>query len=231
MKHGARWLIAIAMVCLFAGVSAQAGDLFDGMFTKHKTIHGSGTAASETRDVEPFTQISVSMGVDVFVTVGPTQQVKLTFDDNIVSKIRTRVRGNTLEIDSRYSFDCDADCKIEITVPKLEAFSLAGSGNIEIKGINGDEFEIDVAGSGDVTIDGQTKSLTIDLAGSGDIDTRKLIAEDADVDIAGSGNVQVYATKSLNADISGSGDIRYYGNPEYVDSDVSGSGSIRRGRG
>lgn len=230
MKHSTRWLIAIAVVGLIAGVTAQAGDLFDGLFVNHKTIHGSGTLTTETRNLESFTRIDVSMGIDVFVTVGPTQQVKLTFDDNIVGKIRTRVHGNTLEIDSRHSFDCDSDCKIEITVPKLESFSLAGSGNIEIKGVTGDEFEIDLAGSGDIIIDGQTKMLSIDLAGSGDIDTRKLLAEEADVDIAGSGNVQVFATKSLNADISGSGDIRYYGDPEYVDSDVSGSGSIRRGR-
>ncbi len=231
MRRSGRWPIAILLVCVFAGVSVQAGDLFDGVFRKGRTIHGSGTMTTEVRDVESFTQIEVAMGVDVYVTVGSPQQVKLTFDDNIVDKVRTRIRGNTLEIDTRYSFDCDEDCKIEITVPSLTAFGLAGSGNIEIHGVIDDEFEVDVAGSGDIRIDGQTKRLSIDLAGSGDIDTRELIAEDVEVDIAGSGNVRVYASKSLEADISGSGDVRYYGDPEDVESDVSGSGSIRRGRG
>jgi len=231
MAMRARWLIAAAMLCIMTGAAAQAHDLFDGVFSNHRTIHGSGTLVTETRDVESFTKIEVSMGVDVYVTVGSPQQVKLTFDDNIIGKVRARVRGNTLEIDSRSSIDCDSECKIEITVSSLEGFSLAGSGDIDIHGVNGDGFEIDVAGSGNVRIDGRTKHLEIDLSGSGDIDTRELIAEDAEVDIAGSGNVQVHAEKSLEADISGSGDVRYYGDPEKVESDVSGSGSIKRGRG
>ncbi|PWB73092.1 DUF2807 domain-containing protein [candidate division GN15 bacterium] len=231
MRSRVRWFWAIAALCAMAGASAQAHDLFDGLFVGHRTIHGSGTMATQIRDVGSFTKIEVTMGIDVYVTVGSPQQVKLTFDDNIIDRIRTRVRGNTLEIDTRSSLDCDSDCKIEITVPAIEAFSLAGSGNIEIHGVNGDEFSIDLAGSGDIRVSGKTRSVSIDVAGSGDIDTRELIAEDAEVDIAGSGNVRVYAEKSLEADVSGSGDIRYYGDPENVESDVSGSGSIRRGRG
>lgn len=231
MTLRARWSIAVAMLCFVSGAAVQAHDLFDGIFSGHRTIHGSGTMTTEVRDVESFTQIDVSMGVDVYVTVGSPQQVKLTFDDNIIGKIRTRVRGNTLEIDCRSSLDTDSECRIEITVPSLEAFSLAGSGNIEIRGVNSDEFELELAGSGDVRVDGRTNKLGIALAGSGDIDTRQLIAENVEVDIAGSGNIKVYAEKSLEADISGSGDVRYYGDPEKVESDVSGSGSIRRGRG
>ncbi len=225
-------LLTIFLTAFVATIaaSADAHGLYSGLLLGGHHIDGSGNIISETRDLESFTRIDVAMGVDVYVTVGTPQQVKLTFDDNIIGKVRTRVRGNTLEIDSRSSFDCDSECKIEITVASLKGFSLAGSGDIEIHGVNGDGFEIEVAGSGNVKIDGRTKNLEIDLSGSGDIDTRELIAEDAEVDIAGSGNVQVHAEKSLEADVSGSGDIRYYGNPENVESDVSGSGSIRRGR-
>jgi len=230
MTSRARWSIAVAMLCIVTGAAVQAHDLFNGIFSNHRTIHGSGTMATEVREVESFTRVSVAMGVDVLVTVGSPQQVKLTFDDNIIGKVRTRVRGNTLEIDSRNSFSTSSKCKIEITVPSLDEFSLAGSGNIDIHGVAGDKFEIDLAGSGNVRIDGRTKILEIDVAGSGDIDARDLIAEEAEVSIAGSGNVRVHAEKSLEANISGSGDIRYYGDPD-VESDVSGSGSIKRGRG
>lgn len=223
-------LLAATTMFLTAGSTVRAGDLFDGIFDDRRTIRGSGTMVSENREVASFTRIEVAMGIDIVVTVGSPQQVTLTFDDNIIGKVKTRVRGNTLEIDSRGSFSTSSECKIEITVPSIEEFSLAGSGNIEIRGIAGEKFEIDLAGSGNIRIDGRTKNLEIDVAGSGDIDARDLIAEEAEVSIAGSGNVRVYAEKSLEAEISGSGDIRYYGDPD-VESDVSGSGSIKRGRG
>lgn len=224
------WIALQIAFLAISSVSARADGWLDHLFTNGHTIRGSGTMVTEDRDVAPFTRIEVAMGVDVEVTVGKPQSVKITFDDNIIERVRTRVRGRTLEIDSKGSISTHSDCRIEITVPELSGFALSGSGDIEIRNVSGDEFEIAISGSGDVYVDGKATQLSVDVSGSGSVDARELLAKEASVAVAGSGDVKVYAESKLEASIAGSGDVTYFGNPEHVDSDVAGSGSIHRGR-
>jgi hypothetical protein len=228
-KTGFLFLLVVGFIGGGA-MSVNAHDILGGLFSSSHTYRGSGNIISEDRDVPTFTKVEVALGVDVVINVGKPQKVTLSFDDNLIDKIRTKVRGGTLEIDTRNSFSTDGDCKIEISVQSLEGFSLSGSGNIEIHDLSNKEFELEISGSGDVILDGKSQTVFFELSGSGNIDGRKLIAEEATVEVAGSGDVLVFASKYLEASIAGSGDIRYYGDPEDVNSDVAGSGRIRKGR-
>lgn len=221
--------VTLVVVLLVASMAAAETQRKRGGFF-NKTVRGSGELTTEDRSVKAFTEIESNIGADMVVTVGKPQSVKVTYDDNIIDMVTTEVKGGTLVIDADGSFSTRSNCLIEITVPMLEAVEFLGSGDIEVHGITGPEFTIDISGSGDVELDGEVDELFAEISGSGEIDARKLVAKDVDIEISGSGEAVVNALASLSGEVSGSGDIRYLGEPEVVRTNVSGSGSIRRAR-
>jgi hypothetical protein len=82
---------------------------------------------------------------------------------------------------------------------------IAGSGNVRVARVNG-PVEIEVAGSGDVLIEGgRADPFSVEIMGSGDV-TFKGEAVNPSVDIAGSGHVKVNSyTGSKRESIAGSG--------------------------
>jgi hypothetical protein len=82
---------------------------------------------------------------------------------------------------------------------------IAGSGNVRVARVNG-PVEIEVAGSGDVLIEGgRADPFSVEIMGSGDV-TFKGEAVNPSVEIAGSGHVKVNSyTGSKRESIAGSG--------------------------
>ena len=219
--------LTLIIILLFSCQALMADGLFKRLFRGHG-IDGSGDLITEERDVRDFNEIKTSGSFEVFVKVGPKQSLKLTFDDNLIDIIETRVRGKTLRIGNEESYSSDYVCKVEITVPELEAVSLSGSGDIEIIDLKGEVFECSISGSGNVEVEGEVREAEFKISGSGEIEAKDLIADDAYVKISGSGDVRVYARESLEGRVSGSGSIYYSGNPQSLSTNVSGSGRIKK---
>jgi hypothetical protein len=189
---------------------------------------GSGRMVTEQRDIGSFDRIESNIGADIIVSIGATQSVSLTYDDNLIGYVTTKVRGRKLVIESSRSFSSSSDCQINIVVPRLEEVSVGGSGKIEVAGLDADRFSVEIDGSADVVASGEVGELVIEVNGSGNVDTRDLVAGEATVEINGSGDVNVMARDYLTATVNGSGDIVYTGNPGQVVKNVEGSGRIRR---
>ena len=220
----------LTLLCLFTlvvslAVPVSASDW--NIFSSGRTEKGSGKLETEERSIKEFTRIESNLGVDINIVIGTPQKVTLTFDDNLLDNIKTKVRGRTLEIDADGSFSTKENCVIEITVASLDEVDISGSGEITITNLNADEFTFNMSGSGSLEASGKVDQLFLELSGSGELDTRDLIAQDVEIDISGSGDAVVYAVNSLDGDISGSGDIRYVNEPQHVSTRVTGSGTIR----
>ncbi len=189
-------------------------------------LKGSGKLASESREVKGFTRIRLAGSTDCVVRVGGPFSVTITADDNILKIIRTEVVGETLEIEAEKPYSCTQPIKVEITLPKLLGYSISGSGDAEISGVDSEAFEASISGSGDLTVSGRVDSLDASISGSGDMNLTALEAKRAEASIAGSGTIKLYATEALDASIAGSGDIRYLGGPKDVSKSVAGSGEV-----
>ncbi len=189
---------------------------------------GSGQLTTEQREVAPFTRIESNVSADIEVVIGKPQRVDLTFDDNLLEFISTKVEGKTLVIESEHSFSSLEGCQLKIVVPQLDAAVIGGSGNITVEGLDANRFAVEINGSGGVSASGKASELSIEVNGSGNVEAQELTASEASVEINGSGNVGVMARDYLTATINGSGDITYTGNPGQVSKSVAGSGRIRK---
>jgi hypothetical protein len=189
-------------------------------------VEGSGVEATQTRTVEPFERVRIEGSADAVVKIGGTQKVTIVGDDNLLEHVRTRVVDGTLEVGMESgSYQMRKGLRLEISVPSLTGASVAGSGDLEVIGIDGESFDVSIAGSGDVEGAGRTQRLKVAIAGSGDAALFSLAARSADVAIAGSGQIDVSVSDELDAQILGSGSVRYRGEPR-VERSIAGSGEV-----
>ena len=203
-----------------------------------------------TREVSPFSEISLSIAADLYLIQGDEYSLELEGDADELEKIETEVQGDVLRIehDRPFHFGRSQRITIYVTMKKVEGLSVAGSGKIEAKSpIQAEDLDLDLSGSGDINIEdleatnvdtdisgsgdirlaGKTlvRTLDCDITGSGDIHAEGLRVGEADIDISGSGGCKVDVADKLDVEISGSGKVRYRGNPT-VNADISGSGRV-----
>lgn len=199
-----------------------------------------------------FDGIKFALPVELNVSIGSKFEVKAIGSPEDVDWIVIEKKGSTLIIKSKSKFGhhrFESKTKVHVTLPRLEELSLAGSGDIFVKGdLKGSSLYVSVAGSGDIAIEkitvesfkvnvsgsgdvkvgdrSTTTSAEYKIAGSGSISSRNVMAQSVEVNIAGSGDVNAYASEKLVVKIAGSGNVECFGNPKNVDKVKFGSGSI-----
>ena len=187
----------------------------------------------ETRPVGDFTEVGVSAPVDVQVTQGEAHSLTLEGDADTIARLETVVEGGRLKIRARpgqQSWKWNRKVTARVVAKRIDALTVAGSGDITAPAITGEALKVSIAGSGDVRVGGKVEGFTASIAGSGDIRASDLDAQRVKVTIAGSGDATVRARQALSVSVSGSGDVRYYGDPA-IEKTIMGSGSVKRAGG
>ena len=213
-------------------------------------VNGSGISATETREPGAFQAVGNELSILAEVTLGDSQSVTITCDDNLLQYIRTEVHGGELQIDTPNNtfLRPNVDCFVSITTPTLESLSGSGSGDTVATGDFPDLSALDNSGSGAVSARGghfplqsvhvsgsgalnaddiDTNCVTLDSTGSGTLHASG-VAGCASLDSSGSGGIDAISLTVLEADIhsSGSGDVSLTA-LKTATIDLSGSGNVR----
>ena len=236
----------VVRLSLFAGALAVGAVI--GCNVLGPATDGSGTPATESRDVGDVTEVALVGVGDLVVVPGERTKLVVTADDNLLPLLETKSEGGklTLGVKSGHNVNPKTPITFTLVVDRLERLSITGSGNAAGEGLTGEKLELKVSGSGNVsmtgldykevsatisgsgemTLGGTAERLTSTISGSGDVNAKELKAATGDVTVSGSGDVTLWATGELKARVSGSGDVRYKGSPR-VDQKVSGSGTVK----
>ena len=228
-QHRSRWVL-VAIAFLLGGLVVALlyrVEVFGGSSSSTSVTEGSGVAATQARDVPAFHSVELAGGNNVVIHVGGKQSVVVKADDNLVNRVTTKVESGTLVIgNTPGSLTTKSPMSVDVTVPTLDALTLAGGGNIVVDGIKAESLTVTLSGSGNVTGSGTATSLGVTLDGSGNVWFTGVAANDVHAVLSGSGNIFVTATKTLAASVPGSGTISYTGHPQAVTKSVTGSGEI-----
>ena len=215
-----------------------------------QTISGSGNIVSESRPVSGFDSVTLAGSGDVIITQGDSESLTVEADDNLMSYIRSEVRGGTLtlgEDDDGWWTNLEPSRPIRyiVTLKDLTAMTLSGSGSMDVASLHTETLDITLSGSGKVLvgsldagqlaatlsgsgrvgISGQVPGQKVSLDGSASYEAGDLESESAQIGISGSGNATVWAHTDLKISISGSGTVSYYDLPA-VTMEGSGSGKV-----
>jgi hypothetical protein len=210
---------------------------------------GTGNLINEERNTKTFDGVEVTGNLEVHLIQSNQFRVKVESYENLMPYVETFVSNGVLQVRMSKGFEGGGrETIVSVYAPNVYEINLNGSGYVVTDNYHNfkDYIEVNLQGSGDVTVrgtartadvtlygsgiirlDGSTSNLTIENSGSGDVRAYDFTADEAKVKIFGSGNAQIDVWRYLDAEIVGSGDIIYKGNPR-VQLFKSGSGIVRR---
>jgi hypothetical protein len=108
----------------------------------------------------------------------------------------------------------------------FQRFTINGSADMTLAGIDQPRLQIRTNGSGDVTASGKTDDLEYSVAGSGDGHFEALEAGNVSISVAGSGDADVAPKGRLDVKIAGSGKVTLHSEPQQIETHIAGSGRI-----
>lgn len=195
---------------------------------------GGGATVSRNYNVGDFQQIEVAGPYDVEVRTGSKVSVAAQGSEKLLERTEVKVEDGKLVIRPEHrggwfhwGWSTHGDAHFIVTVPQLTGAEIAGSGDIRVDKVAGQDFtgtvagsgsidlaslavqqlKLSIAGSGDMKAAGTAQSAKYDIAGSGDIDAANVQTQALEATIAGSGGIKAHASGNANISIMGSGDV------------------------
>ena len=190
-------------------------------------LRGSGKREIQKRQIAPFTTIQTEGAFTIQVTCQKDPGLEVEGDDNVLEFVHAEVKNNVLRIENTKNYSVSEPVRFKISTPNLEALSVMGAGQIEVKEMNNDKFVISADGAPTINVSGNSKSLGIDAKGAGKIDTHNLHASRATVDSKGVSRIDLDVSDQLDVNVSGPSSVTYRGDP-VVNKTISGPGKVEK---
>ena len=208
----------------------------------------------ELRTVKEFHGISVSDGIDVFLSQGSQETVAVSADDlKIRDRIRTEVEDGVLKIwlDRKGWHWSTGKNKMRAYVSFTSLNRLRGSGasnmyvdgvvaasslSIDLSGasdfkgaIQVGELKLDLSGASDAHITGTVKGNTsVNSSGASDLKGFELVTETCSAHASGASDIRITVNKELSVQASGASGIYYKGDAVIREMHSSGASNISR---
>lgn len=210
----------------------------------------------ENRNVKSFDAIKVSAGIDLYITMGNNESVKVVADDDIIDNVKTEVRGGTLHVYMKnnnswfniFNWGSTRSKKVYVTVNELKRLCTSSGSDVKAENtLKGDELQVEVSSGSDVNLDviykdvslkassgsdarinGRAKTFSANASSGSDINARGLEAAICNVSVSSGADASVTVTDELNANASSGADVIYYGNPVIKNIDESSGGDVSK---
>jgi hypothetical protein len=240
-------IFAVALGALGAGGAALILDDDD-----ERHVPAVAVASGQPSQLGPFEEISTVGPQDVVVITGESYSVRSEGSPDALARLEAVVEDGKLVIRPKGNFASGfnwsrvAGATFYVTTPRLDAVSLAGSGDMRIDRIDGGTFRASIAGPGELDIDamavdtadfsiagsgsvvaaGTAQQTRASIMGSGEVEAKDLRSQTADVSMAGSGDAELTVEGEARVSIMGSGDVEIAG-PARCTVSRMGSGEVR----
>jgi hypothetical protein len=239
--------LSIAAACGIVTVLTSATDWIDGDYRSWAGTMRScaampwakktGSGERRTVDLEWLGSdtIKIKIPAQVHYQPGPKPQATISGDADLVSHVRLRdgaLEWDTVEWDNLVDCFPANDLVVQLSGPAVTAWTLNGSGELDLSDVKQDLLRITMHGSGAVTASGEVREVSLDEAGSGRADLGRLVTQKAGVNIHGSADLKLSDIKPdvLRIAMHGSGVITASGTAHEVALEAAGSGRADLGR-
>jgi len=206
----------------------------------------------QTRQVPGFHGVSVSSGIDLYLTQKNSEEVVVEAESDELDKIITEVEGGILKIyikekswlsinwnnDPRKVYvsfkvldKLDASAGSDVvsqSAMKLDKLDLDASSGSDVKlELDANEITAESSSGSDISLKGKSSVLFANASSGSDIDAGELQSKKCRANVSSGADIRVYVTEELDASASSGGDIAYSGNPKTKDINESSGGDVR----
>jgi len=210
-------------------------------------VTGDGNVTKKSRKVDNFNAVSVSSGVDLYLTQGNAVSLEVEADQNLHEYIITEVEDGVLKIYVDGSIRSVKEMNVYLTFREIDAITASGGSDVEATGtINQDRLTVECSGGSDINmylkvnelkfsasggsdanITGEARVLIAKSSGGSDLDAMELKTAECTLESSGGSDAHVYVTDKLKVQASGGSDV-YYKGDALVDASVSGSSDLHK---
>lgn len=207
----------------------------------------------EVRQTGSFTGISVSGGIDLYLSSGDEAVAVSASKTDLRDRIKTEVKDGVLKIwfenKAGINIDWNGNKKLKayVSYKTLKNLSASGGSDVYVDGaIKSNELRLDLSGGSDFRgavdvenlrvnqsggcdafITGRAGTLSVDASGGSDFNGYDLVCDICDLEASGGCDIEITAKKELSARASGASDIHYKGQPNVKEAKASGASSVK----
>lgn len=208
-------------------------------------IAGTGNVQTDVIDVDGFTGVHASAGIDVVISEGAFY-VEVIADENLLEYITVELRGDMLVIGSERNLYRAESKVVNVSLPVLEELKISSAGDMDADsdftcddlrisissagdlkmGFTAESVDLSISSSGDCDLWGKTGSLDASLSSAGNLNAFDLEADYVKVRVSSAGSAKVFANVEIDMGASSAGDIYYMGDATVTHSSTSSAGGI-----
>jgi hypothetical protein len=210
------------------------------------SIEGNGKVVEETRDLGDFDKISVTRGMNVYISQGSNQKVVVKADENLLDVIETSVSDGTLKVSCNRAIRKAESNKVLVTVPNIDLLRTTAGSNVfaedtlnlktlEIKStagsniklvLNAEELNVSAVAGSNVFLNGTSESFNAKANSGSNVKAGDLRSETCDLKASSGANIWINVQKELSAKVSSGANVFYAGNPESTNIEKSSGGNV-----
>lgn len=212
-------------------------------------VKGDGNVTTTDRELNgEFSAIEVSRGLDVYLTQGDTESIRVQADENLQEIIVVETENGVLNIYAEENISSAASKKIMVNFKNIDRISTSSGSDVisttiikandlEIYTSSGSDVELEVevenlicesSSGSDIKLSGSTNTFRAEASSGSDIKAGNLKAVKTTAEANSGADITVNTSEELTASANSGGDINYYGNPDKVEKNDGPSGSIRK---
>ena len=203
---------------------------------------------SEIRDVGAFKGVRTGEAIDVYLTKGKKESVKVEVKGIDLEDVETKVSGGELKVELASGRFRNHNVKVYVTYVNLQSISASSAASIYGEGIiksqnldirvtsaadidltvDAIELNLSVSSSGDLDVKGQADAIVVSVSSAGSVNAYDLQSKKGTIKVSSAGSVKVYVTDEISAEASSGGSVRYRGNPSKSATNSSSGGSVKK---
>ncbi len=217
------------------------------------SIKAGNNDETEVRNVNNFNAIDVSTGIDLYISMGSSEGLKVVANEDIIDQLITEVKGNVLRIymkqDNKWfnRKKTNQTKKVYVTVKELNAIEASSGSDVESENtLKGEQIDIEASSGSDVVLDliykevklstssgsdaklsGKAKRFEAQASSGSDISAKNLEAKYCRVRVSSGSDAYVNVTEKLYAKATSGGDVYYTGNPGLKEIKESSGGDVK----
>lgn len=201
-----------------------------------------------------FTAISVSSGVDLYLTQGNEESIAVSAsDEKYMARFRTEVENGTLKIyyDNKgvtWTSNENRKLKAYVSFKTLQKLHGAAGSEVTVKGsitadnlemkfssgsefngeINAKQVTVDQSSGSEINISGKAEKLSIEVSSGGSFKGYDMAVDFCDAQASSGGEVKITINKELSAKANSGGGIRYKGAALIRDININSGGLVKK---
>ena len=210
--------------------------------------------AMERELIAGFSAITVTDGIDLYLTQGQSESVAVTSsEDKYLVRLKTEVAGGTLKIyyDNKginFAFNEKRKLKVWVTFKNIDKLVASGGASVKTSGaidadkldmkftsgshfsgkINAKELSVDQNSGSGMTVSGRADKITVEGSSGSIFKGYDLAVDYCNAKASSGAGVHITINKELNAKANSGGGIKYKGSALIKDVNISSGGVVKR---